>query len=250
MRILVKILACVVLFSGTVAKAEVIAVYSPVAQAKYQALSTSLREGRLLEGVASVISANVRVPGVLYLVAAECGKPNASYNPSRRAIVLCYELMEEVTVGVMKYFASASAENVADTTAATLFFVLFHEVGHALVHLLDLPIFAREEDIADAIATYFQLRGPKPFHSILGATWFFRQREIEYSNRHFGGEHSLGPQRQMNIVCFAFGSDSVTFGPLAQHLGLPRERAERCAGEYERLEASVRKQLGRYLLMR
>ena len=39
---------------------------------------------------------------------------------------------------------------------------LLHETGHAIFHLLDIPIFGREEDAADAIAAYVSFNSDRP----------------------------------------------------------------------------------------
>jgi len=41
---------------------------------------------------------------------------------------------------------------------ANTVFVLFHELGHGLIHEFDLPVLGEEEDAADTIASIFLLR--------------------------------------------------------------------------------------------
>lgn len=226
------------------AQAEFVAVYAQPKQPKYQAVTESFRKSSMLERIAALVNADVRTPGTIRLVAAECGTANAFYDPQRRAVVLCHELMEQVTTGVMRDFSAASSDEMADTAAGAIFFLLYHEIGHALIHVLNLPVIAREEDMADAISSFFMLRSPIRVQSMIGASWFFRQKNTLYTNSRFGNEHSLDEQRQFNVVCYALGSDAQTFAPLVVRVGLPSERARRCPAEYARLETSVRKLLG------
>ena len=52
----------------------------------------------------------------------------------------------------------------------------------------------------------------------------------------FWDEHSLDEQRYFNIVCWVYGSAPEKYQSLlGREWGLPRERAERCAGEYDRM---------------
>ena len=229
------------------AHAEFVARYAEPESAKYRHVSADFQQRKLLETLARYLNDAVQVPGVVSLVFTECGQSNAYYRPSTRSVVMCYELMEEVAGKVLQDFRSSSFEAVSDVTFGTVMFFLFHEVGHALVDVLMLPILAREEDSADAIATYFQLNSAMRFPSVIGAAWFFDSMSASLTNQQFSDEHSFGPQRKFNVLCFAFGSDPTAFSKMAQSAGLSVERANRCGDEYARLDSSVRKLLGRNL---
>lgn len=249
-QLLSALCAALLLMLGASARAEIVPVYAQATNPEYERLRTMLQQSQTLEIFASVMNSNVRIPHRLQLVMAECKQPNAFYKPEMRAMVLCYELIELYAKGIMKDFSGASREEIANITAGALFFVMFHEMGHALVHLFNLPIVGRDEDVADALSTYFQLRHPKGYYGILGATWSFQQKQTQYSTRHFADTHSLDPQRQLNIVCWAVGSNPRAFAPLAQRVSLPAERAKRCPSEYAKLESSVRRLLGVHLVRR
>jgi hypothetical protein len=242
------ILTSILLSISSLAEAEVTAVYAPLTGQRYAQAASAFQRIGLLEQIAISIDSTIRIPSPLSLVAKECGYSNASYSSSSHSITLCYELMEEVISGVAKSYPNVSGEKNVEISVGALLFILNHEMGHALVDILKLPIFAREEDTADAIASYFQLRGKNPLPSLIGAIWFFGRGNQEYTAKHFGNEHSLGPQRQANILCFAAGSNPERFSALAEKFGLPPERAERCPGEYRKLETSVRKLLGQYIV--
>ena len=226
------------------ANSEVVAQYAKPKTNKYQQAAEEFRNSQLFERVARYINSDVKIRGTLTLVAAECGTINAFYDPTHRAIVLCYEMLENISLGIAKDMKSASYEEIADTAAGAILFVIYHELGHALIHIYNIPVFAREEDSADAISSYFLLRSPNRVASINGAMWSFRQKSNSYGSKHFADEHSLDEQRKFNIICFAIGSDPQAFALQAQKLGLPPERSSRCRSEYQKLVSSVNSQLG------
>jgi hypothetical protein len=52
------------------------------------------------------------------------------------------------------------------------------------------------------------------------------------------GEHSLNEQRYFNIVCGAFGQNPDQFRNFIADGILPEDRAERCPGEWARIDSS------------
>ena len=85
----------------------------------------------------------------------ECGFANAYYDPNAKEIVICYELVEDYySKNYWAYNESAGIENVNYYTLNVVDYVLFHEVGHALVDIYDLPITGMEEDAVDQFSAY------------------------------------------------------------------------------------------------
>src|SRR5262245_59789931 len=70
--------------------------------------------------------------------------------------------------------AKLSAEDAAKLTSfvvGNLFFVVVHELGHAVISQLKLPVLGREEDAADSFATLSMLLiGTELSHSVLRET--------------------------------------------------------------------------------
>ena len=121
-----------------------------------------------------------------------------------------------------------------------MLYVLLHEVGHALIHEMDLPVLGRNEDAADEFAAITLIRVGSAFsqHVLANAAkgWFLSDRR----NREIGepmlfyDEHGLDAQRAYEIVCLMVGADSEKFKDLANETGLPAERQKDCKEEYER----------------
>lgn len=149
------------------------------------------------------------------------------------------------------FVGTQSPEIMGKLWAGAFTLILMHEVGHALVHVLDLPVLGREEDAADQIATYFLLAMTPPFEAgkqsafLTGALWYHEQDALFYTKNSFSDEHSLNPQRQANLACMAYGKDENRFQYVQMLKFMTKERAGRCGCEYSQLRTSVHKLLGK-----
>lgn len=127
--------------------------------------------------------------------------------------------------------------------AANVQWTVGHEIGHALIHQLDLPVFGREEDAADMLAAMLLVlrreAGLQPdFRDRLKAVadgWLLEwlddlenESEIPYWD-----QHSLDIQRLFSFTCLIFGSDPNGLTDLAETATLPVERALYCPEEYQ-----------------
>lgn len=202
----------------------------------HQRLRTTLSENQWLEYVAVALDEAFLIPRDLRIGLVECSQPNAFYDPAQAAIILCYEL---ITTLVRTYQPFVASE--ADLTAVVLqttYFVLYHEVGHALIDLLNLPVTGREEDAVDQLATLVLLEAGVSGReaALRGANWFALNAQRSGGRTVFWDEHSLDQQRYFNVLCWVYGSNPTEQAALlATGWGLPQQRAARCPGEYARM---------------
>lgn len=124
-------------------------------------------------------------------------------------------------------------------------FTVFHEIGHALIDQLQLPLLGKEEDAVDGLATLLMLGDrddPKSDELIFAAAdgWALMHAQTRKSGEKlpFWDTHSLDMQRFHNIVCMIYGSDPDGFGDVVSLTELPDERRELCSEEYEKAAAS------------
>ena len=182
------------------------------------------------------------LPRVVQVTSGPCQQANAFYLPADQdtesTIIMCKELVDEMI----------SRGQTDQTTVVTqLLFIFLHEVGHAMVDVLDLPIVGQEEDAADQFAALYFSQEPvlamwaADFWSQGGTGGSFVSMEA------FADEHDLSQQRFFNIMCWTYGADPLVRGFVVQVSGLPLERAQRCQGEYDRLRSSYERLLSGFL---
>jgi len=209
--------------------------YAESAQPEHQQLRQSLQQWGGVEAAAARLDASLLLPQSVDVWFADCGQNSALYVPENREIILCYELVRDFVRAYGPYATSDSALSAA--VSQTTFFVLYHEVGHALNHILDLPTTGREEDAVDQLATLVLLNGGEEGRNaaLQGALWFAGSAQ-RGQRIPFWDEHGLDEQRYFNIICWVYGSNPEAQQFLLQgDWGLPTARATRCPTEFQRV---------------
>ncbi len=131
-------------------------------------------------------------------------------------------------------------------------FTVYHELGHALVDLLDLPVIGREEDAVDGFAAVTMIpEKPDELRDALivaVADGWRAQGDLadDDSERPYWSEHALDEQRHYAIVCLMVGSDQEGFYDYALDAGLPDERIETCIDDFELMRSGWERLLEPY----
>lgn len=214
-------------------------VHTPLADHKYDSIDQAIRENRTLEDAAEQLNEKLALPQDITLQAKSCGQPNAFYNPDDHSLTICYELMEHFYNLAKAQGKSEQESNIYMNDAIT--FVFCHELGHALIDTYKLPVTGREEDVADQLATYVSCeelgeRGERA--AAAGAMSFAYQSgggRGQPGDQAYADEHSLDQQRFYNILCWLYGHDPNKHSKIVSSGALPRNRAQRCSGEYHQI---------------
>src|SRR5262245_26710625 len=119
-------------------------------------------------------------------------------------------------------------------------FILGHEMGHALIHQLPLPLTGLEEDSADGFATFFTVndkeRGP---NAALGAAILFdhmARKQGTVTLEDLSSDHAMVQQRVYNFLCSVVGSDPQRLqSSLVPDGYVPKSRAWLCRKEWTQL---------------
>ncbi|MEO5613987.1 MAG: DUF4344 domain-containing metallopeptidase [Cypionkella sp.] len=116
----------------------------------------------------------------------------------------------------------------------------YHEVGHAMIDVLQLPVLGKEEDAADHLSVILMndIWEEEAAANILAsdATAYALQsdqREAGGEEPSYSDEHSMDMQRYYSVVCLFYGANPEARQGLADELGLPAARAERCPAEWQ-----------------
>jgi hypothetical protein len=129
-------------------------------------------------------------------------------------------------------------QRLAEFVSGNILFVLCHEVAHAAMTQMRLPVLGRTEDAADSFATLRLIRIGSAFSRrvLAEATkgWFLSARRDQKTGGKvvYYGEHGLDQQRAYQIVCLMVGSDKDKFKDLAGETKLPEDRQDSCAEDY------------------
>jgi hypothetical protein len=215
--------------------------YGRTGNEDYQELEAIFKETRLLEDTIKELNGTFALPTDVPVVLRECGEVNAFYDPESGEISLCYELVEHYSeIFMADAQTDEEQEEAGASIASATMFTFFHEMGHALIAIYDLPVTGREEDAVDQLATMILLQGGEEGENsaIDGANSFVGEDEEEMDDLSFWDEHSLDEQRFYNILCWIYGNDPEGYQYLVEDETLPANRAERCPAEYNRMSRS------------
>jgi hypothetical protein len=217
--------------------------YSTVQSPQFAQVNEQFRQQRFLEGIADQLNASIAIPENVVITFKECGQPNAFWNPKDKQIVMCYELMAQMTQDFRE--VSKNEEEVGERVGGALTFAFIHELGHCLIDILKLPSTGREEDAVDQLSTFVLVgmtgeEGERM--AISGAlSWGIQYERLAKSGKTaaeldmlWADEHSMDGQRFYNILCWIFGHNPNKYMSMVNN-PLPEARAVRCPKEYTRL---------------
>ncbi len=129
-------------------------------------------------------------------------------------------------------------KDLVEFVVGNMLFALLHELGHAHVSEMGLPVLGREEDAADSYAVTALLKvGTGVSRGVLveaTKAWFLsaERDQKEGIKLDFYDAHGLDKQRAYQIVCLMVGSDPDKFADLANHVKMPEDRQGTCQGDY------------------
>lgn len=214
-------------------------------------LIQELQKNLVFDNVVESIDSDLKIE------ASECGQPNAFYQPSQKKVTLCYEYMKrgDSVIDYLYPYPRESIENRSLLKTGVFTGVLMHELGHAIIHLKDVPVLGNQEDAADSIATIIMLeltkkspqQGKTMIMGSLVHDWGTRMNErvkAMMGKDLYADEHPLNEQRVFNRICLAYGSNPALFIDTARQMKLPEARAKRCASEYQNTKKAVDQLIG------
>lgn len=206
-----------------------------------QEVLESLDEDEFLEGIVEGLNESLNLPVDISINFKQCGEENAYYDPDTTAITVCLELFTEPRAKLEAFY-----DNDEDTDAAIRGYalsIIYHEVGHAVVNVMEIPVTGREEDAVDQFAVWWLAGNDEGDLSIIDAALgFYEDPEGDArsgsSEDSLADEHSLSQQRYYNFLCWVYGSNTSAHANLLDEEWLTSARAERCEDEFQQLNTS------------
>lgn len=208
----------------------------PVSTPRYVEIDKQVRDEKLLEDAAANLNRALILPEDITLRTKDCQEVNAYYDPNEGSVTMCYELMEH-------FYQTFRSDGRTDTEAYqqmfdAVRFVFLHEIAHALIDKYKLPIIGNEEDAADRCAAYINLEelGEAGVKAVLAAAdaFLIESKQNASGQRNMADEHLLSEQRFYNSLCMIYGSNTGKYSKIVTEGYLPKERAVRCATEYQK----------------
>ena len=191
-----------------------------------------LRKREVLEELSMFLSP-LRLPRLLRVRTKSCGQVNAFYVPAEWAINLCYEYYENLEA-IAPQETSPQGYTRDEVIVGGFIDAIFHELGHALFDMLNIPVFGREEDAADQLSAFLMLQFGKDVArvTIKGAAFTYLTSKNPRTRTEFADEHGAPAQRFFNYMCLAYGGEPAAFQDYVDRGVLPKARADQCPREY------------------
>jgi hypothetical protein len=186
------------------------------------------RDPGIVNPIVEAINSALQLPvTVTVAVGAVEGPPN--YDPATRTITLPTAFIDRALE-----FESVGGADLIE-------FVLYHETGHALIDILEIPT-ESSEDTADALATLLAVE-------FIGG----RERALLWGVRALAFElgedapYRFEQRRYFQIVCWVAGTNLNQFGDTARQAGIGETRLVRCRMEYEEMRENLIPHLATHL---
>jgi putative metallopeptidase DUF4344 len=171
---------------------------------------------------------------------------------SEGQIIIPYEFLSQTKSELQGEGYEFTPEEIDKIVLSQAKFVLFHEIGHALIEQFEIPVVGKEEDAVDGLATLLAvgvLKSPEIALCAAVALDASENPEDDYRQKDFWDEHSLTTQRYYSILCWVKGGAPEWAAKVARLA--PEEwlesKGENCGHEYEKLARNWTKLLKPHL---
>ena len=200
-----------------------------------------IEDAQLLEDLATSANDLLILPYDIPLLGSQCDQANAFWSPSDQAMTLCYEYADFA----QDIFTQAGDPDPIDSALNTEVATFYHEMGHMVIDVYDLPATGREEDVADQLSAYMLLwpgedgqLDPDSVQAVKDSAREFSawaELDGEIDEAAFADVHSLDRTRAYNMLCWLYGADPEGNADLVSSGQLPQDRADGCVDEWGHL---------------
>lgn len=142
-------------------------------------------------------------------------------------------------------FVMPDDPSAAQFVTSNIIGTLYHELGHALIDQLQLPVLGREEDAADTLSAllindvWTEDSAKDMITDNANAYLMYDARSTDQGDTPpYWDVHGLDLQRYYNLICLFYGASPDSRGDLVKQFDLPAERSEGCADEFDQANGS------------
>ncbi|MEO0486206.1 MAG: DUF4344 domain-containing metallopeptidase [Pseudomonadota bacterium] len=141
-------------------------------------------------------------------------------------------------LALLPFIATPLAADEDRYVASNVYAIFYHELGHALIDVLDLPIFGQEEDAADVLSAlmigeYWEEDAAVAIAYDAAFGFLNDAEQTDEADVAYWGVHGPDLQRYYTLICLFYGGNPEEQEDVALELGLPEERIETCEEEYD-----------------
>ncbi|MCU1543980.1 MAG: hypothetical protein JWM50_1845 [Microbacteriaceae bacterium] len=206
-----------------------------------------IRRSGVVERSVDAINAKVRLPRDVEIVMGG-DDDGPYYDPERQTVEYPWTFVTE-TRSLLRSSDYAGAELDAGVEDA-VGYILQHEMGHALIDQLALPVLGKEEDAADSFASFVAVNWLDDGEQVIAASDLFGAYDDEAgtttSESEFFDSHSLDRQRFYTTSCQVYGADPKRYDNVVDGLDIDDERLEECRTDWDELDRSWKQELRPY----
>ena len=197
----------------------------------YAAMQQMFSQQDILSSVVQPLNEHFPVSRDVTVELAECGREGAFYDAERPAVQLCYELLVKLAEAMM-----GGEEDGEDVFVGAFALILLHQVGHAMVDLLDLPVSAPPEQAADQLVAVMSAFAEDELTAVAEGAVTLSAMNIDWENPG-SGQAALRGARMQDLLCLLYGTDTEAFAWIVDDAFITADRAAGCEQEYEQVEA-------------
>jgi hypothetical protein len=190
----------------------------------YEPWQRRLQDSEIFEGFRNLLNAEFKLPHDVMIVHRECGASDAYYDADSASVVMCYELIDQLACS-FSVFPSTEEQLAA---VHSWVFTFFHETGHALIDVYDLPV-TDEEEAADQFATLILIDAGYSEEVQLASAQFPLEMDALPA---YVGEHGQPKQRFFGTSCLLYGSDPEQWLELPAQWPQLASQTDLCVASY------------------
>lgn len=226
-----KIFILLFLFKSIFSFGDIELRYSATSNTEEKNIKKWIEDSKVFESSVNLVNSEIKIgERVLVLVG---GEDFTHYNPETKQVVISYSFIGEV----MDRFKEEYTNEWNIYTADALEHTFYHELGHALVDILDIPVLGKEEDAVDDFGVIMLIitREDGRDMALSASELFFMEGEDidEFTPEDFMDEHSLDDQRGYRALSLIYGSNPDEYEDIADELNMDDERRDISIEMYE-----------------
>ncbi|MCJ7680765.1 MAG: DUF4344 domain-containing metallopeptidase [Candidatus Aminicenantes bacterium] len=214
----------------------------------FQEIADFIEEGGRFRELIDHLNENFALPSDITIIFTEGDGPY--FDPENLEIIMNYDFLSMLVSLLIENDYAETDEELEVALLDITEFIFYHEVGHALIHILDIPVVGKEEDAVDSLSALIitiALEEPDILITAADFWWMMSEQNDEFDDADFWDEHSLDIQRFYSIICWVYGSDPDKYADLIREEGFDEDRADRCIDEFQKLNDSWMTLLSPYL---